>query len=47
MQALFPKLDELIDDMENRRVILEEEIWEELDAILMINEIGTSANTKR
>lgn len=39
MQTLFSKLDEAIDDMENGRVILEEEMWAELDAILMVNEI--------
>lgn len=31
--ALFSKLDEAIDDMENGRVISEEEMWAELDAI--------------
>ena len=30
---LFSKVDEAIDDMEQRRVISEEEMWEELDAI--------------
>ena len=29
MQALFSKLDEAIDDVENGRVISEEELWEE------------------
>ena len=33
MQVLFSKLDEAIDDVENGRVISEEELWEELDAI--------------
>ena len=33
MQILFSKLDEAIDDVENGRVISEEELWEELDAI--------------
>jgi len=33
MNALFSKLDEAIDDMENGRVISEEEMWAELDAI--------------
>jgi len=31
--ALFSMLDEAIDDMENGRVISEEEMWAELDAI--------------
>jgi len=31
--VLFSKLDEAIDDMENGRVISEEEMWAELDAI--------------
>lgn len=31
--SLFSKLDEAIDDMENGRVISEEEMWAELDAI--------------
>ena len=31
--VLFSKLDEAIDDMENGRVISEEEMWTELDAI--------------
>ena len=33
MGVLFSKLDEAIDDMENGRVISEEELWAELDAI--------------
>lgn len=33
MQILLSKLDEAIDDVENGRVISEEELWEELDAI--------------
>ena len=33
MDVLFFKLDEAIDDMENGRVISEEEMWAELDAI--------------
>ena len=33
MNTLFSKLDEAIDDMENGRVISEEEMWAELDAI--------------
>lgn len=33
MDVLFSKLDESIDDMENGRVISEEEMWAELDAI--------------
>ena len=33
MQVLFSKLDDAIDDVENGRVISEEELWEELDAI--------------
>ena len=33
MKVLFSKLDEAIDDVENGRVISEEELWEELDAI--------------
>ena len=33
MQILFSKLDDAIDDMENGRVISEEELWKELDAI--------------
>ena len=31
--VLFSKLDDAIDDMENGRVISEEEMWAELDAI--------------
>lgn len=33
MQMLFSKLDEGLVDFENGRVISEEEMWEELDAI--------------
>lgn len=33
MNVLFSKLDEAIVDLENGRVISEEELWEELDAI--------------
>lgn len=33
MNVLFSKLDEAIDDMENGRVLSEEELWEEIDAI--------------
>ena len=33
MQVLFSKLDEALDDFENGRVISEEEMWAELDAI--------------
>lgn len=33
MQVLFSKLNEAIDDVENGRLISEEEPWEELDAI--------------
>lgn len=33
MNVLFSKLDEAIDDMENGRVVSEEELWTELDAI--------------
>lgn len=33
MEILFSKLDEAIDDMENGRVLTEEEIWAEIDAI--------------
>ncbi len=33
MDALFSKLDDAIDDVENGRVISEEEMWTELDAI--------------
>lgn len=31
--AVFVKLDEAIDDIENGRVIAEDEMWEELDKI--------------
>ena len=33
MRVLFSKLDEGLDDFENGRVISEEEMWAELDAI--------------
>lgn len=33
MDVLFSKLDEAIEDIENGRVISEEEMWAELDAI--------------
>lgn len=33
MNVLFSKLDEAIDDMEAGRVISEEELWAEIDAI--------------
>lgn len=33
MQVLFSKLDDAIDDVENGRVISEEELWEEFDVI--------------
>ena len=33
MQVIFSKLDEALDDFENGRVISEEELWAELDAI--------------
>ena len=33
MQVLFSKLDEAIGDVENGRVISEDELWEELDII--------------
>lgn len=33
MQTLFYELDAALDDFENDRVISEEEMWEELDAI--------------
>ena len=33
MNILYEKLDEAIDDLENGRVISEEEMWAELDAI--------------
>ena len=33
MQVLFSKLDDAIDDVEKGRVISEEELWKELDAI--------------
>ncbi len=33
MNVLFSKLNEAIDDMEAGRVILEEELWVEIDAV--------------
>ncbi len=33
MNLLFSKLDEAIDDMENGRVLTEEELWAEIDGI--------------
>ena len=33
MNVLFSKLDESIDDMEAGRVISEEELWVEIDAV--------------
>ena len=33
MKVLFSKLDEAIDDIENGRVLTEEELWAEIDAI--------------
>lgn len=33
MKILFSKLDEAIDDMENGRILTEEELWAEIDAI--------------
>ena len=33
MDVLFSKLDDAIDDLENGRVISEEDMWEELDKI--------------
>lgn len=33
MEILFSKLDEAIDDMENGRVLTEEELWAEIDTI--------------
>lgn len=33
MNTIFPKLDEAIDDLENGRVLSEEEVWKELDDI--------------
>lgn len=33
MEILFSKLDEAIDDMENGRVLTEEELWAEIDEI--------------
>ena len=33
MNILFSKLDEAIDDLENGRVLTEEEFWAEIDSI--------------
>lgn len=33
MNVIFSKLDDAIDDLENGRVLTEEEVWKELDAI--------------
>lgn len=33
LNALFSKLDEAIDDLENGRVLSEEEVWAEIDAM--------------
>lgn len=33
MNVLLSKLDEAIDDLENGRVLIEEELWEEIDSI--------------
>lgn len=33
VKVIFSKLDEAIDDLENGRVLSEEEVWKELDAI--------------
>ena len=33
MNVLFSKLDEAIDDLENGRVLTEEEFWAEIDAV--------------
>lgn len=33
VNVLFSKLDEAIDDMENGRVLTEEELWAEIDLI--------------
>lgn len=33
MRVLFSKLDDAIDDVENGRIISEEELWKELDTI--------------
>lgn len=32
-KVIFSKLDEAIDDLENGRVLSEEEVWNEIDAI--------------
>ena len=32
MNVLLSKLDEAIDDLENGRVLTEEELWEEIDS---------------
>lgn len=36
MDFLFSKLDEAIDDMENGRVLTEEEAWKEIDEIQLV-----------
>lgn len=36
MNVLLSKLDEAIDDLENGRVLTEEELWEEIDSIQRI-----------
>lgn len=33
MNVLLPKLDQAIEDMENGRVLTEEELWAEIDTI--------------
>lgn len=33
MNVLLSKLDEAIDDLENGRILTEEELWEEIDNI--------------
>ncbi len=34
MERIFSVLDEAIDDMENGRVLAEDELWKEIDAII-------------
>ena len=46
MNVLFSKLDEAIDDMEAGRVISEEELWAEIDAI-QVGALGRKYNYKR
>ena len=36
MNVLLSKFDEVIDDLENGRVLTEEELWEEIDSIQRI-----------